>query len=468
MTASQADNEPTVSKHSFFNLFTVMSPSIRKYLYGALSVFCLVFAAFIFFNGKSKPNLPQLHERKGALAESPEWPAVKSKIEGLLADLEKKPNDVKTQLLLAKEFMQEGRVTGDYSYYNKAALELLRGVLAQKPDNFEAQCLMAMTYLSQHRFAEAKELAAKTAAANPHNSFVQGLLVDANVELGDYDAAVAAADKMVSVRPDIRSYSRVSYLREIYGDMPGSLEAIGMAIAAGAPGYEDTEWARMVQAHLYEDNGELDRAEGAYRVALQERAEYPFALAGLGKIARFRKDYPTAIAQFEKAASVMSDASFYEELIDLYRLVNQPEKADKIAKTTFAALEADNITANKNQDNGHYSDRDLALLCLKMNELDKALAYARTEHQRRPENIDACETLAWVLYKKGLAGEAAPLMDKAMRTNSKVPERLVHAGLIKVANGQQAEGTELLRKGLALKPYMDEALAAEANSKIKG
>jgi hypothetical protein len=39
--------------------------------------------------------------------------------------------------------------------------------------------------------------------------------VDGNVEMGNYDSAVAFADKMVALRPDLTSYSRVSYLREI-------------------------------------------------------------------------------------------------------------------------------------------------------------------------------------------------------------------------------------------------------------
>ena len=50
------------------------------------------------------------------------------------------------------------------------------------------------------------------------------------------------ADKMVSIRPDLRSYSRISYLREIHGDMPGAIEAMKMAIQAGYPGYEDRAW----------------------------------------------------------------------------------------------------------------------------------------------------------------------------------------------------------------------------------
>lgn len=445
-----------------------MNPSLRKILYTTLTLFSLAFAAYIFLNGKTHAIAPELKERQGVLANDPAWPATKANIEKLLADHKAKPGDVKTMLLLAKEFMQEGRVTGDYSYYNKTALDLVNQAMVKEPHNFEAVCYKAMVYLSQHRFAEGKELATQAMQLNPYNSFVYGLLCDANVEMGNYPEAVTVTDKMVSIRPDIRSYSRVSYLREIHGDAPGAINAIQMAVSAGYPGYEDTEWARMVLAHLYEDTGAMDKAEGEYNKALAERPDYPFALAGLGKISRYKKDYAKAIEYYRQAGKVMSDASFYEELIDLYRLNNQAEKADECARITIAALLADNINAAKDKDMGHYSDRELADLYLKTNQLDKAFEHAQIEYNRRPDNIDACETMAWVLYKQGKVREAAPLVDKFLRTKSQVPERLVKAGLIRVAAGQTAEGKELISKGMSLKPYLNEVLAAEAKTQIAG
>lgn len=433
-----------------------MKPTIRRSLYALLTVFSLVFAAFIFVNGKDKSAFPELKDRTGILANDPEWPTVKANYEKLLQELETKPEDKKTLLQLAKTFMQEGRVTGNFSYYNKAALDMVDLVLKKDPSHLEAICLKAMTFLSQHRFAEAKELAENARQLSPHYSFVYGLLCDANVELGNYTEAVASADKMVSTRPDIRSYSRVSYLREIHGDVPGAIEAIQLAVSAGYPGAEDKSWARMVLAHLYEDSNALDKAEEQYQIALTERPDYPFALAGLGKIARYKKDYPKAIEYFEKAKTVMADASFFEELIDLYRLNGQNDKADECARITIDALLSDNISAAKDKSLGHYSDMELAQLYLKTNQLDKALQHAKSEQQRRPENIDACETLATVLFKMGKAAEAAPLLETALRTNSQKPERLVLAGKVKIAVGQQAEGEVLVAKGMALKPYMEQ------------
>ncbi|MEI6409678.1 MAG: hypothetical protein WCR52_09870, partial [Bacteroidota bacterium] len=98
-----------------------MQSQTRKILYGALVLLCVTFSAFILAKGKDKVAYPVLKERTGALANDPEWLKTKKSVETLYSTLDKKPNDTKTMLLLVKEFMQEARATGNFSYYNKAA-----------------------------------------------------------------------------------------------------------------------------------------------------------------------------------------------------------------------------------------------------------------------------------------------------------------------------------------------------------
>jgi tetratricopeptide (TPR) repeat protein len=442
--------------------------STRNILYSVLVLFCTVFGAFIFMNGKSKTTLPTLKPRTGALAQAPEWVETQASYNKIMVELEAKPGDIRNSLLLAKTFMNEARATGDFSYYNPAALDLIESVMAKDAQNFEAICLKSMVYLSQHRFAEGKLVAEQALMANPHNSFVYGLLVDANVELGQYQKAVDMCDKMVGIRPDIRSYSRVSYLRELHGETAGAVEAIQQAIAAGVPGREDTEWARMVLAHLYEDSNDLEKAKIQYETALQHRPEYPFALAGLGRIARYQNDFAAAVAYYEKASAVMTDVSFFEELAEIYRLNGQNDKAETCWRVTSEALLADNASAGQDKNRGHNADFELAQLYLKNNQPAKALPYARAEHNRRPDNMDACELLAWSLYLNGQQAAAMPIMEQAMRTNSQKPERLLKAGIIYASQGETAKAKTWINKGLSLKPYQDPALVALAKPFING
>ncbi len=187
-------------------------------------------------------------------------------------------------------------------------ISLVDAVLKKEPNNFDALTLKAVVLLSQHHFAEGLEIGKQAAPLNPYNAFIYGILCDGNVELGNYQEAVNMADKMVATRPDIRSYSRVSYLREIYGDMPGAIQAMKLAVSAGYPGLEQTEWARMILAHLYEYSGKLDSAQMQYAIALEERPDYAFAIAGLGRIEKAKQNYAEAIKYYEKAKGMILEA----------------------------------------------------------------------------------------------------------------------------------------------------------------
>ncbi|MGZ3885728.1 MAG: tetratricopeptide repeat protein, partial [Bacteroidia bacterium] len=356
-----------------------------------VSVTALLLAGIFLFSKKPVKKAPVYKERKDNVNLSAEWLNSKKAIEGLLASIDENPEDYKSMLLLAEAYIQESRITGDHAYYDKASLELLDRVIEGQPGNFDALCCKATVLLSQHHFAEGLQVANKALEINKDNAFIYGILCDANLELGHYDEAVKMADKMISVRPDIRSYARVSYLREIYGDVQGAIGAMKLAVAAGYPGLEQTEWTRCILAHLYENKGSLDSALVEYKIALAERPDYPFAYAGLGRIAEAKKDYKGAIANYEKAKSLIVEYSFSDELTDLYRLDHQNEKAEENAKEVIKML-SPNADVEGEAGHGHYADKELAYAYLKLNDVDNALKHAKIEYERRPENIDVCET----------------------------------------------------------------------------
>jgi tetratricopeptide (TPR) repeat protein len=436
---------------------------MRKNLYLILFGFTAVLLTCIFiFSKKPVEKVPTFKERKGSIALSGEWLNTKQAIEGLLKNIELNPEDYKSKLNLSQAYIQEARITGDHAYYDQAALELLDDVIKNEPTNFDALCCKATVLLSQHHFSEGLAVAQQALPLNPNSAFIYGLLCDSYVELGKYKEAVSACDKMVSIRPDARSYARVSYLREIHGDLPGAIEAAKLAVSAGYPGLEQSEWTRMILAHLYENTGKLDSAEFQCKMALAERPDYPFAIAGLGKIAKLRGNYKLAIASYEKAKSAISEYSFADELTDLYRLSNQEAKARQSSDEVIAMLSPLSEADESSSAHGHYADKELAYAYIKVPDMEKALKHAMTEYERRPDNIDVCETVAWVNYKKGNYAEANKMMDKAMRTNCQNPSLLCRAGLIKLKAGQAEVGRQLIAKAMESNPYLDTELQQEA------
>ncbi|MBK9733374.1 MAG: transposase [Chitinophagaceae bacterium] len=435
---------------------------IKKNFYLLSILILIVFVGLIVAFRQEEPDVLPLKNRIGGTSMGKEWVNTKAAIEGLLEKVRKNPEDAKSKIQLAQAYIQEARVTGDYNYYDAACIKLLNSVIKKEANNYEALATLATVYLSQHHFQQGLDIGKEAQRINPHAAFVYGVLTDGYVELGKYDSAVYMADSMCGIRPDLRSYSRVSYLREIYGDIPGAIEVMKMAVDAGLPGMEQTEWVRLYLGRLYEITGKIDTAEMYYKAANSLRPNYAYGLAALGRIEQAKKNYPQAITYFEQAASLVKDYSFGDELMDLYRLTGQTAKADSMGEEVIKLLSLHANSNDEEGDAGHYADKELAYVYLKTGDNDAALKHAQAEYKRRPDNIEVNEMMAWVYYQRGEFKECVPFIEKAMRTGSKNPVLLCRAGLIYCKNNQAEKGTALIQLALATNPYLTEDLAQQA------
>ncbi len=436
----------------------------KKFIYFITVILFVVAIVFIFIRFKNKEKQSasyELKERNGALSQSQEYIKTRARAARLKMTLQENPDDDKSGLALAAIYIQEARITGDHMYYDLAAMHQINNILKKDSNNFEALTYKALVYLSQHHFEEGRVVAEKAKSIIPFNAFMYGILVDANIEMGNYEKAVEYSDSMVSIRPDIRSYSRISYLREIHGDYPGAIEAMSMAVKAGLPGDEGTAWARIQLGHLYENTGDLKSAEMHYIIALDERPDYAYGLAGLAHIAIANKNYPLAINYYLKADSLVSDYLFKEELVDVYRLAGQNDKAESLAKIVIEEM-SKHAKAGSADDIGHYADKELAYAYLKVNNHDKALTHALAEYNRRPKNIDVNETVAWVYYNNNQPDKALPFLKEALKTNSKNPVLLCHAGLIYAKAGEKTLSKSLLQEALKNNPNIEHGLRTES------
>jgi tetratricopeptide (TPR) repeat protein len=344
-------------------------------------------------------------------------------------------------------------------------MKYIDDILVREPKNFEALVLKAILQLSQHHFSDALLTAKKAQTISPHNAFIYGIMVDAHVEMGQYKEAVENSDKMISIRPDIRSYSRVSYLREIHGDYPGAIEVMQMAVDAGGYGDEPTSWARTQLARLYELTGDVKSAEMHYIIASEERPGYAHALAGLGHVAMTNKDYAKAINLYRQADSSLNDYALKEQLAELYLLTGQKDKANVTINTIIKEL---NEAAEEGEESiNHHADKELAYVYLLNNNYDKALQHALAEYNRRPDNIEVNEAVAWAYFKKNENKKALSFIEKALVTNSKNPTLLCRAGLIYSKAGETAKAKMAFNEALKNNAGIDPILKTDCEKILK-
>jgi tetratricopeptide (TPR) repeat protein len=454
----------------------------RKYIYFSLVlVLCTVLTVFIYSitkrsQTKTTPDenvYSELLTRKSSLLYPAEWTAVKRNADILSGRVKKNQADTKALVALTALYLQEARVTGNFGYYNSAAMKCIHRILAGDANNFEALTFKTTILLSQHQFEDGHLVAQQLQQLYPLNAYVYGLLVDADVELGKYAEAVDAADKMVSIRPDIRSYSRIAYLREIHGDIPGAIEAMKMAIDAGAPGDENTEWCRIQTGRLFEKLGKVNDAKMHYTIALENRPDYPYAIAGLARVAIAGKNYTDALKLFQHADSVIPDHTFKEGMAEIYLITGQPENAKRIALQNleymkqFSSGAKKDLTDARHEETGQNEDHEMAHAYMGVGDYDNALTYALKEYRRRVSNIEVNETVAIVYYAKGDYSNALSFIDTALKTNCRNPELLCHAGLIYAKAGKIKQAKIFLSDALQNNPCIPQELEQESRAMLK-
>ena len=113
------------------------------------------------------------------------------------------------------------------------------------------------------------------------------MTVDALVELGRYGDARRALQRLADLKPNLSTYARVSYLRELHGDLGGAASALDLAAAAGGPAPENAAAIEVLRGDLALVRGRPAEARAAYGRALSEAPRYAPAQAGRARLAAY-------------------------------------------------------------------------------------------------------------------------------------------------------------------------------------
>jgi tetratricopeptide (TPR) repeat protein len=380
-------------------------------------------------------------------------------IEHLQARLRSTPNDWQSYSLLGIAYLQKARETGDPSYYPKAE-GVLNHALSFEPADYTALCAMGGLALARHDFAGALTWGQRARQSNADKTFAYGVIADAQIELGRYDEAVHTLQTMVDLRPDLSSYTRISYIRELHGDSTGALEMMQRAVDGGGSNLENKAWARTQLANLYFNLGNLDQAEIEYQRALELMPRYIYALAGLGRVRAAQGRTSEAIDLLNQATQTMPLPDFVITLGDVYARANNLDAARQ-------QYDLVHVIQQLYQANGVDLDAEIALFNAD-HDLDpvQTLALARQAYARRP-SIYAADVLAWALYKNGDYPEAQTMMEQALRLGTRNALMDYHAGMIAYRLGQRQRATDYLDKAIQLNPHFS-LLYSESAQKLLG
>ncbi|HWQ11763.1 MAG TPA: tetratricopeptide repeat protein [Roseiflexaceae bacterium] len=372
----------------------------------------------------------------------------------------REPQNVDAHAVLGAAYLQKARETADPAYYAKAG-QVLDAALRLDGRHVDALVARGALALARHNFGEALALGEQARAISPDTARVYGVIADAQIELGMYEAAVETIQTMVDLRPDLGSYSRVAYARELYGDLGGAIEAMEQAVSAGGPAPENTEWTRVQLGNLHFARGDLAAAEAQYRRSLAMLPDYVYAQAGLARVRAAQGRTGEALALYRRA---IERAPLPEFVIALGETLEAAGRRDE------AAAQYELVRAMQRLFKAGGVDTDLELAQFEADhgaDPQAALTMARAAYARRP-GVKAADTLAWALHRAGAHAEARRYAEEALRLGTQDALMLYHAGMIARAQGDAAAARAYLGRALALNPHFSPLYAPAAREALAG
>jgi tetratricopeptide (TPR) repeat protein len=251
---------------------------------------------------------------------------------------------------------------------------------------------------------------------------------------------------MSSLKPDLASYARISYGRELLGRQRGAIQVMRQAVQAAGSQAEPAAWTRVQLGKLHLGRGELTPAGREFSAALLAAPGYVYALEGLARVEAARGNHVRAIVLARQAADTVPLPEFLTTLGDLYWATGR--KA--LARNQYAVVGASERLLRSN---GIRTDVESALFKIDHGiHLRRALVEARMAQRDRP-TVFADDTLSWALARTGRCHEALEYSKRALRLGTREASFFFHRGMIERCLGNRIAARRWFARSLEQTPH---------------
>lgn len=351
------------------------------------------------------------------------------------ARLVKVPTDRSAMKALAAAFLQKVRETADPTYYAKVdrILATLGSATSSDP---EVLLIEGTLLLARHEFGGALAIGKRAIAALPANPTAQAIVVDALNELGRYADALAATQQLVDRYPGLAAFSRVSFARELRGDVPGAIEAMQSAVTAGGGGGENVAYVQTLLGNLLLANGDITQASRTYAAALRSFPGFAAARAGQASVLLAR-------GRPKEAARLFGEVVATEPLLQY--VIAEGDSYAAANMTTEAADAYRLVDAIKKLNRANGVDIDLEMAVFEADHRPSAALIASTRRAiRERPSVTGHDAMAWVLHRAGKDREAAIEIEHVLALGDRDPVFRFHAAAILASVGDEARATAQL------------------------
>ena len=367
------------------------------------------------------------------------------------------PTDAGGWAGLGIAYVAQAKLTGDPSFYAKAQGAVAKSLSLNSKTNFMGYAGLAAIQNAVHDFRSAEASARKGIAIDGYNSTLYGALGDALTQLGRYDEAARAIDKMNQLLPGVPAFTRASYVFELRGDLKDAKAALERA-RDDATNPSDRAFVEYYLGELaLRYGGGATLALQHYQAGLDATPDDAVLKAGrakaelaLGQTDAALADYrdsvnarpiPQSVVEYAELLQSVHDPAAKEQY-DLFRIQEKLYNASGVALDTEATL--------------FEADHGSPAVALK----DAVLGW-----RTRPF-VEMADAYAWALYANHRYSEALGWSQKAFVSGWKPAPALYHRGMIEKALGNRAAARADLTLALRLDPHFNVLGALKARAAL--
>ena len=367
---------------------------------------------------------------------------LETSIRALQSTLRRLPQDHVSWANLAVAYVEQARITGNATYYEKADEAAARSFEIEPDDNFTALAARGAISAARHDFSDALASADQALAVNPRDLSALAIRVDALTELGRYDEQMRALRIADRRQPSTAIAARYSYAYELRGNLDRAADILRRAAAVGSR--TDKAYTLTLLADIQRKQGRLDAAARQLAMAQQAVPDHLPALVSTARLQVAQGRLQQAVATWQDVVGRQPLPEYVTELGELLLHLGRDDEGDAqfaVVRTTIDLLEGSGVR----------SDLETARFEADHGSPERALSQARAEWRQRT-SVHVADALAWALHRSGRDREALAIARRATSLDSPEARFWIHRGTIEAALGLTDEAVTHLRRGLATDP----------------
>ncbi len=368
--------------------------------------------------------------------------------ESLEAAIQVSPQEAAANFELAQLLMQTGK--------EDDAILVLEKMQKFAPDHIGIMLGLAKIYTREKKWDEVASIAKQMQQKHPGSAlgyYYEGLALQAK---GDMEGSIALFEHSLNISPNaVEPLIAVARSWFALKQPDKALARVQQAIAHN----KDNFLAYNLEGEIQISQGRPAEAKAAFNKAKEINTKWPVPYSNLAKMSLIEKDIPQALSVLKLGYNNTKDLSLAVELASLYDSSGDDAKALALYEELL-----------KNRPNVAVVKNNLAMILLRDNQnraaLDRALDL--TKEFALSENPIYVDTLGWVYYMRGEYSDAVGVLERADRSNLKLPDISYHLGMAYYKLGRKQDAMDKLGESLQSKrPFPGREQAAEVLQQLK-